>query len=79
MTTQTAIPSITVIHPLVVEMGKHLVEHGDGVKDIAFTVEDCRALYEVRGTLVFSLTEIHVSLACYQTWSCGDKGAVGGV
>ncbi|XP_006640422.3 4-hydroxyphenylpyruvate dioxygenase [Lepisosteus oculatus] len=23
------------------EMGEHLVEHGDGVKDIAFSVEDC--------------------------------------
>ena len=22
--------------------------HGDGVKDIAFAVEDCRALYKVR-------------------------------
>lgn len=29
-------------------MGDHLVLHGDGVKDIAFTVEDCRALYKVR-------------------------------
>ncbi|CAI8057926.1 4-hydroxyphenylpyruvate dioxygenase [Geodia barretti] len=27
------------------EMGAHLTAHGDGVKDIAFSVEDCRALY----------------------------------
>ena len=27
-------------------MNKHLVKHGDGVRDIAFTVEDCRAIYE---------------------------------
>ncbi|XP_061585904.1 4-hydroxyphenylpyruvate dioxygenase [Cololabis saira] len=28
------------------EMGDHLVKHGDGVKDIAFTVEDCDFLVE---------------------------------
>ncbi|EDQ89603.1 uncharacterized protein MONBRDRAFT_32271 [Monosiga brevicollis MX1] len=28
------------------EMGAHLVKHGDGVKDVAFSVEDCRAIYK---------------------------------
>jgi hypothetical protein len=28
-------------------MGDHLVLHGDGVKDVAFSVENCRALYQV--------------------------------
>lgn len=28
------------------EMGDHLVLHGDGVKDIAFTVDDARAIYQ---------------------------------
>ncbi|EGD78006.1 4-hydroxyphenylpyruvate dioxygenase [Salpingoeca rosetta] len=28
------------------EMGEHLTKHGDGVKDIAFTVEDCRGIYK---------------------------------
>lgn len=28
------------------EMNKHLVDHGDGVKDIGFMVEDARAIYE---------------------------------
>ncbi len=23
------------------EMGEHLMKHGDGVKDVAFQVEDC--------------------------------------
>jgi 4-hydroxyphenylpyruvate dioxygenase len=27
-------------------MNKHLVKHGDGVKDIALTVEDSKAIYE---------------------------------
>lgn len=27
-------------------MNRHLVKHGDGVKDIAFTVEDSKAIYE---------------------------------
>lgn len=30
------------------EMGEHLVKHGDGVKDIAFQVEDCDFLFKVR-------------------------------
>ena len=29
-------------------MNKHLADHGDGVRDIAFTVENCRDLYEVK-------------------------------
>ncbi|XP_053480294.1 4-hydroxyphenylpyruvate dioxygenase-like [Ictalurus furcatus] len=28
------------------EMGEHLVKHGDGVKDVAFTVEDCEFLVQ---------------------------------
>lgn len=35
-----------IIFPSVV-MGKHLMLHGDGVKDVAFEVEDCIALYKV--------------------------------
>ena len=27
-------------------MNKHLIRHGDGVRDVAFEVEDCRAIYE---------------------------------
>ena len=30
-----------------VEMGDHLVMHGDGVKDIAFSVEDLDAIVQV--------------------------------
>lgn len=29
------------------EMGRHLVRHGDGVKDVAFTVEDLDSIVEV--------------------------------
>eukprot|EP01135_Chromosphaera_perkinsii_P009197 Nk52_evm32s1671 gene=Nk52_evmTU32s1671 len=28
------------------EMGDHLVMHGDGVRDVAFTVHDCKGIYE---------------------------------
>lgn len=28
------------------ELGEHIVKHGDAVKDIAFEVDDCRALFE---------------------------------
>lgn len=29
------------------ELGDHLVKHGDGVKDIAFEVEDCDYIVQV--------------------------------
>ena len=28
------------------EFGKHLMEHGDGVRDVSFQVNDCKAIYE---------------------------------
>ena len=37
--------------------GDHLVTHGDGVKDISFSVENCRALFEV-GQSVQSLFSV---------------------
>ncbi|KAF4070490.1 hypothetical protein AMELA_G00286120 [Ameiurus melas] len=43
------------------EMGEHLVKHGDGVKDVAFTVEDCEFLVQnarERGAII--LKEPHV-------------------
>ncbi len=30
------------------EMGSHLTKHGDGVKDVAFTVTDVRSIFGVR-------------------------------
>lgn len=39
------------------EMGDHLVKHGDGVKDIAFTVKDCDFLVQVN-TADFNLEEL---------------------
>ena len=32
-------------------MNIHLITHGDGVKDVAFTVEDARAIYDVNKIL----------------------------
>lgn len=34
------------------EMGRHLVTHGDGVKDIAFAVEDIETIMKVCGVAV---------------------------
>lgn len=28
------------------ELGDHIVKHGDGVKDVALLVDDCRAVFE---------------------------------
>lgn len=35
-------------------MGKHLMKHGDGVKDIAFQVEDCDFLVKVTHEMLLS-------------------------
>jgi 4-hydroxyphenylpyruvate dioxygenase len=32
------------------EMGEHIVKHGDGVKDVSFTVEDLDAIMKVELT-----------------------------
>lgn len=34
--------------PWAAEMGDHLVRHGDGVKDVAFEVQDCDSIVQVR-------------------------------
>uniref|UniRef100_A0A8D2GWP5 4-hydroxyphenylpyruvate dioxygenase n=1 Tax=Urocitellus parryii TaxID=9999 RepID=A0A8D2GWP5_UROPR len=36
------------LNPWNKEMGDHLVKHGDGVKDVAFEVEDCDYIVQVR-------------------------------
>lgn len=41
------------------EMGDHLVTHGDGVKDIAFSVEDCKALFAVRNSVIVCNCSLH--------------------
>ncbi|MBN3304254.1 4-hydroxyphenylpyruvate dioxygenase [Amia ocellicauda] len=59
------------------EMGEHLMKHGDGVKDIAFTVEDCDFLVQKareRGATIvkepYELEDKHgkVKLAVLQTY-----------
>lgn len=58
-------------------MNAHLIEHGDGVRDVAFTVEDCNAVYEhaIKGGAVlvrppFELSDEHgkVVLATIKTY-----------
>uniref|UniRef100_A0A4W3ID23 4-hydroxyphenylpyruvate dioxygenase n=1 Tax=Callorhinchus milii TaxID=7868 RepID=A0A4W3ID23_CALMI len=41
------------LNPGTNEMSKHLAQHGDGVRDIAFQVEDCDFLVKVKGALLF--------------------------
>uniref|UniRef100_A0A3Q2Y4M3 4-hydroxyphenylpyruvate dioxygenase n=1 Tax=Hippocampus comes TaxID=109280 RepID=A0A3Q2Y4M3_HIPCM len=59
------------------KMGAHLVKHGDGVKDVAFTVENCDSLVQKakeRGAMVvkepYTLEDKHgkVRLAVLQTY-----------
>lgn len=42
------------------EMGDHLVKHGDGVKDVAFTVEDCDLLVQVILQVLFQRVHSHL-------------------
>lgn len=59
------------------DIGRHLAKHGDGVKDVAFQVENCRAIFAsavARGAHVVQepteLTDEHgtVILAIIQTY-----------
>lgn len=36
----------TPLNPGNEEFGKHMMDHGDGVKDVAFSVDNVRGLYE---------------------------------
>lgn len=45
------------------KMGPHLVRHGDGVKDVAFAVEDCRGIIEVNNNHV-----LHVLFVASSKW-----------
>ena len=47
-----------------VVMGQHLIQHGDGVKDIAFSVEDCRGIVEVR--ILLKIHRIHTIMNSIQ-------------
>lgn len=38
-------------------MGDHLVKHGDGVKDIAFEVQDCDYIVQVRPGLLVEMEQ----------------------
>ncbi|KAG7273793.1 hypothetical protein CRUP_012811, partial [Coryphaenoides rupestris] len=56
------------LNPGNTEMGEHLIKHGDGVKDVAFTVEDCDYLVQKakeRGAIIlrepFTLEDKHGS------------------
>ena len=42
--------------------GKALEQHGDGAKDVAFRVDDCRGIFEVR--LWFYLLYLPLSFLC---------------
>uniref|UniRef100_A0A8C6NU51 4-hydroxyphenylpyruvate dioxygenase n=1 Tax=Nothobranchius furzeri TaxID=105023 RepID=A0A8C6NU51_NOTFU len=53
------------------EMGEHLIKHGDGVKDIAFQVEDCDFLVKVEFILICFLLGFHgkIPIHCFFPFS----------
>lgn len=62
------------LYVLLVEMGKHLVKHGDGVKDVAFQVEDLDAIVKV--FLVMSVCAcawLYVVSSLYQIFLSSQK------
>lgn len=48
---------------LVAEFGDHMTKHGDGAKDVAFGVLDCRAIYKV--ILIFVFDFLHELTSVY--------------
>ena len=65
-----------------VEMGDHQTMHGDGVKDIAFAVENCRALFEVSSVCMPAALHVLLLVLCLAESSCSrgqaSERAVGG-
>ena len=43
------------LNPDEVEMNGHLAKHGDGVKDIAFTVDDAVGIFNVSFEIIYKL------------------------
>lgn len=45
-------------------MGNHLMKHGDAVKDVAFTVENCAALLKVQ----YILNALYANMSCLYSY-----------
>ncbi|XP_063812266.1 4-hydroxyphenylpyruvate dioxygenase isoform X2 [Pseudophryne corroboree] len=54
------------LNPGIQEMGQHLIKHGDGVKDVAFQVENCEFL--------FQKAKEHGAVVIREPWIEEDKG-----
>lgn len=51
-------------------------KHGDGVRDVAFRVDNAIGLYEVNPLLVYH-TDVHTESRC--TWSRDCPSTMGGI
>lgn len=64
-------------------MGEHLVKHGDGVKDVAFTVENCDYLVEVNDGFLtclissfYKIMNVFLLLSVYLPQKAIERGAI---
>uniref|UniRef100_A0A671TPK7 4-hydroxyphenylpyruvate dioxygenase n=1 Tax=Sparus aurata TaxID=8175 RepID=A0A671TPK7_SPAAU len=65
------------------EMGHHLMKHGDGVKDIAFQVEDCdflikviKAIYQITCSFLWSHKRLYTTLPTSLSFLCSPPGGL---
>jgi 4-hydroxyphenylpyruvate dioxygenase len=56
-------------------MDRHIVKHGDGVRDVAFQVEDCNAIYKV-SSFDFRTKKKILENVIFISQKCMSKGAV---
>lgn len=61
------------LNPDEVEMNSHIAKHGDGVKDVAFSVDDTVGIFKVQDILWGFLL---ISVASHFEWSQGSSRAV---
>lgn len=64
------------LNPGETEVNHHIQVHGDGVRDVAFKVDDARNVFEVPN---ISLAFILMLLVCCEKWSQSCSWALGGV
>lgn len=64
------------LNPDEVEMNSHIAKHGDGVKDVAFNVDDTVGIFKVQGILLLWVVLL-IYVASHFEWSRGSSRAVG--
>lgn len=64
------------LNPGEIELNSHIAKHGDGVRDVAFRVDDAVNVFNVNIWRFISNCISFSSIVCYAEWSSGCSGAL---